>query len=51
MFRNSVVESFTYHDLLQGILGLVVFVVLYYGLGSFFAFGLLLPMGYGQAYN
>ena len=47
----SVVNSY----LLQAILGLLVTVGLYYLIGSFFASGLLLPMGYGQgpgqAYN
>ena len=34
--------------LLQAVMGLAVTVVLYYLIGSFFASGLLLPMGYGQ---
>jgi len=41
--------------LLQGIAGLVITLLLYFLIGSFFASGLLLPMGYGQgpgqAYN
>ena len=41
--------------LLQGVVGLAVTIVLYKIMGSFFASGLLLPMGYGQgpgqAYN
>ncbi len=41
--------------LLQAIMGLAVTIPLYYLIGSFFASGLLLPMGYGQgpgqAYN
>ncbi|MBR5381497.1 MAG: hypothetical protein IK136_02635 [Oscillospiraceae bacterium] len=41
--------------LLQGLVGLVISVVLYYLIGSFFASGALLPLGYGQgpgqAYN
>ena len=41
--------------MLQAILGLVVTISLFYLMGSFFASGLLLPMGYGQgpgqAYN
>lgn len=47
----TVVSSY----LLQGILGLLISIPLYYLLGSFFGSGLLLPMGYGQgpgqAYN
>lgn len=34
--------------LLQAILGLAVTIILYYAIGSFFASGILLPMGYGQ---
>lgn len=41
--------------MLQAIMGLVVTIALFYIMGSFFASGLLLPMGYGQgpgqAYN
>ena len=41
--------------LLQAVMGLVVTIALFYLLGSFFASGVLLPMGYGQgpgqAYN
>lgn len=41
--------------LLQGILGLMISISLFFILGSFFSSGLLLPMGYGQgpgqAYN
>jgi ESS family glutamate:Na+ symporter len=41
--------------LLQGVLGLAISIGLYYLLGSFWASGLMLPMGYGQssgqAYN
>ncbi len=41
--------------LLQAVMGLVVTIALYYAIGSFFASGVLLPMGYGQgpgqAYN
>jgi ESS family glutamate:Na+ symporter len=41
--------------LLQAVIGLVLSIALYYILGSFFASGMLLPMGYGQgpgqAYN
>lgn len=52
-FDSGVLVVATY--LLQGILGLVITVALYYLLDSFFASGLLLPMGFGQgpgqAYN
>ena len=41
--------------LIQGVVGLIVTLILYKLIGSFFASGLLLPMGYGQgpgqAYN
>ena len=41
--------------LLQAVLGLIVTITLFYLIGSFFASGVLLPMGYGQgpgqAYN
>ena len=41
--------------LLQGVVGLAISVTLYYVIGSFYASGTLLPMGYGQgpgqAYN
>lgn len=47
----AVVNSY----LLQAVLGLLVTIPLYYAIHSFFASGLLLPMGYGQgpgqAYN
>lgn len=47
----TVVNSY----LMQAILGLAITIGLYYVLGSFFASGILLPMGYGQgpgqAYN
>ena len=45
-FDSGVAVVSTY--LLQAVLGLVVTVVLFYLLGSFFASGILLPMGYGQ---
>ncbi len=34
--------------LLQAVIGIVVTVILFYALGSFFASGILLPLGYGQ---
>ena len=45
-FDTGITVVATY--LLQAILGLVITVVLYYLLSSFFASGILLPMGYGQ---
>ncbi|MBQ9967365.1 MAG: hypothetical protein IJO88_01420 [Oscillospiraceae bacterium] len=45
-FDSGVTVVSTY--LLQAVLGLVVTLVLYRLLGSFFASGILLPMGYGQ---
>lgn len=53
IFNTGVTVVATY--LIQAIIGLVISVGLYYVLDSFFASGLLLPMGYGQgpgqAYN
>ena len=34
--------------LLQAVIGLVVTIILFYAIGSFFASGILLPLGYGQ---
>lgn len=52
-FDTGITVVSTY--LLQGIVGLLISVGLYYAIGSFFGSGLLLPMGYGQgpgqAYN
>ena len=45
-FDTGITVVATY--LLQAILGLVITAVLYYLLSSFFASGILLPMGYGQ---
>ncbi|MGI6039024.1 MAG: hypothetical protein ACOYBG_02295, partial [Eubacteriales bacterium] len=45
-FDSGVTIVATY--LLQAVLGLAVSIGLYYAMGSFFASGLLLPMGYGQ---
>ncbi len=45
-FDSGVAVVSTY--LLQAVLGLVVTVVLFHLLGSFFASGILLPMGFGQ---
>ena len=45
-FDSGVTVVSTY--LLQAVLGLVVTIALFYLLGSFFASGILLPMGYGQ---
>ncbi len=45
-FDSGVTVVSTY--LLQAVLGLVVTIALFYILGSFFASGILLPMGYGQ---
>ncbi len=52
-FDSGVTVVATY--LIQAVLGLIISIALYYLLGSFWASGLLLPMGYGQgpgqAYN
>jgi len=45
-FDSGVTVVSTY--LLQAVLGLVVTIVLFYLINSFFASGILLPMGYGQ---
>ena len=45
-FDSGVTVVSTY--LLQAILGLIVTISLFYLIGSFFASGILLPMGYGQ---
>ena len=45
-FDSGITVVSTY--LLQAVLGLVVTVILFYAINSFFASGLLLPMGYGQ---
>lgn len=45
-FDTGITVVATY--LLQAILGLAVTMVLYYAIDSFFASGILLPMGYGQ---
>jgi len=45
-FDSGVTVVSTY--LLQAVMGLIVTIVLYYLIDSFFASGLLLPMGYGQ---
>lgn len=45
-FDSGVTVVSTY--LLQAVLGLIVTIVLFYLLKSFFAAGILLPMGYGQ---
>lgn len=45
-FDSGVTVVSTY--LLQAVAGLVVTIILYYVLGSFYASGVLLPMGYGQ---
>ena len=45
-FDSGVTVVSTY--LLQAVMGLAVTVVLYFTLNSFFASGILLPMGYGQ---
>ena len=45
-FDSGVTVVSTY--LLQAIMGLVVTVILFYAINSFFASGILLPMGYGQ---
>ena len=53
VFNTSTVVVGTY--LLQGILGLIITIVMFYLVGSYAAGGLLLPMGFGQgpgqAYN
>ena len=45
-FDSGITVVATY--LLQAVMGLVVTIALYYLLSSFFASGILLPMGYGQ---
>ncbi|MBQ8830262.1 MAG: hypothetical protein IJ017_01530 [Oscillospiraceae bacterium] len=45
-FDSGVTVVATY--LLQAVMGLVVTVILFYAINSFFASGILLPMGYGQ---
>ena len=45
-FDSGVTVVSTY--LLQAIMGLVVTVILFFAINSFFASGILLPMGYGQ---
>ena len=45
-FDSGVTVVSTY--LLQAVMGLIVTIVLYYMINSFFASGILLPMGYGQ---
>ena len=45
-FDSGVTVVSTY--LLQAVLGLVVTVILFFAINSFFASGILLPMGYGQ---
>ena len=53
IFNTSTVVVGTY--LIQGIVGLVITIILFYLIGSYAAAGVLLPMGYGQgpgqAYN
>ena len=53
VFNTSTVVVGSY--LLQGVVGLLITIVLFYGIGSYAAGGILLPMGYGQgpgqAYN
>ncbi len=46
IFNTGVTTVLTY--LVQGILGLSVTVILYYTIGSFFASGVILPLGFGQ---
>ncbi len=46
IFNTGVTTVLTY--LVQGIVGLVLTVILYYTIGSFFASGVLLPLGFGQ---
>lgn len=45
-FDSGITVVSTY--LLQALMGLAVTILLFYGIGSFFASGILLPMGYGQ---
>lgn len=45
-FDSGVTVVSTY--LLQAVLGLIVTVILFFAINSFFASGILLPMGYGQ---
>lgn len=45
-FDSGITVVSTY--LLQALMGLVVTIILFYVIGSFFASGILLPMGYGQ---
>ena len=45
-FDSGVTVVATY--LMQAALGMVISIVCYYALGSFFASGMLLPLGYGQ---
>ncbi len=45
-FDSGVTVVSTY--LLQAVLGLIVTIILFYAINSFFASGILLPMGYGQ---
>lgn len=45
-FDSGVTVVSTY--LLQAALGLIVTIILFYAINSFFASGILLPMGYGQ---
>lgn len=53
VFNTGVTTVLTY--LIQAVLGLAVTVILYYAIGSFFASGVILPLGFGQgpgqAYN
>lgn len=53
VFNTGVTTVLTY--LIQAIAGLAVTVILYYAIGSFFASGVILPLGFGQgpgqAYN
>lgn len=46
IFNTGVTTVITY--LIQGVVGLVVTVILYYTIGSFFASGVILPLGFGQ---
>lgn len=46
IFNTGVTTVLTY--LIQAVLGLVVTVILYYAIGSFFASGVILPLGFGQ---
>jgi len=45
-FDSGITVVSTY--LLQAVMGLIVTVILFYAINSFFASGILLPMGYGQ---